>query len=259
MKRLWLILFALPLFAQNETLAIIDFESNGVPKSDSKNIVSKIESEIAELGVFTLVERNQIEEVLTEQGFQQSGCTSNECAVEIGKLLGTDKLLLGSIGKTGKLYTINARIVSAESGAVLKADEVSSEINIEDLYKNKTRELAYIISGLRYPIETFTSTTSSNPLTSRTTPTLTKEEKEEMARAKKRFDLFLGSSGLIIGAIITISGLTEPKQTIPVMNISTGQTSEKETGLKDSAKNKMTSGVLLMIGSSYYLWDTQLD
>ena len=42
MKRLWVILFVIPLFAQNETLAIIDFESNGVSKSESKNIVSKI-------------------------------------------------------------------------------------------------------------------------------------------------------------------------------------------------------------------------
>jgi len=259
MKRLWLILFVVPIFSQNETLAIIDFESNGVSKSDSKNIVSKIESEIAELGVFTLVERNQIEEILTEQGLQQSGCTTNECAVEIGKLLGTDKLLLGSIGKTGRLYTINARIVSVESGAVLKADEVSSEIDIEDLYKNKTKELAYIISGLRYPIKTFTSTTSSNPSPRRTTPALTKEEKEEMVRAKKRFDLLLGSSGLIIGAIITISGLNEPKETISVYSLGTGQTVEEEKGLKGSAKNKINSGILLMIGSSYYLWNTQLD
>ena len=109
------------LFGQNKTLAIIDFKYNGVSKSESKNIVSKIESEVQDLGFFTLVERNQIEEILIEQGFQQSGCTTNECAVEIGKLLGADKLLLGSIGKTGSLYTINTRIVSVESGKVLKA------------------------------------------------------------------------------------------------------------------------------------------
>ena len=69
----------------------------------------------------------------------------------------------------------------------------------------------------------------------------------------------VGGSGLIIGGIITISSLNESKETIPQYNPYTGETVEEEKGLKGSAKNKMTSGVLLMISSSYYLWDTQLS
>jgi hypothetical protein len=80
-----------------------------------------------------------------------------------------------------------------------------------------------------------------------------------MVKAKRRFDLLVGGSGLIIGGIITISGLTEPKEKIPFINTFTGQTGEEEKGIKDSAKNKITSGILLMIGSSYYLWNTQLE
>ena len=150
MKRLWLILFVLPLFAQNETLAIIDFESNGVSTSESKNIVSKIENELLKLSCMQLIERNKIEEVIIEQGFQQSGCTTTDCAVEIGQLLGTDKLLLGSVGKIGRIYTINAKIVSVESGKVLKGFEVISEGGIEELYRTKAKELAYNICGRRY-------------------------------------------------------------------------------------------------------------
>jgi hypothetical protein len=171
MKRLWLILFVIPLFAQNETLAIIDFEANGVSKSESKNIVSKIESELIKLSCMQLVERSKIEEVLIEQGFQQSGCTTTECAVEIGKLLGTDKLLLGSVGKIGRIYTINAKIVSVESGEILTGHEVIAEGGIEELYITKSVELAYKICGLNYPKKTIPKTTAPPPARKSAPPT----------------------------------------------------------------------------------------
>ena len=171
MKRLWVILFVLPLFAQNETLAIIDFESNGVSKSESKNIVSKIESELIKLSCMQLVERSKIEEVLIEQGFQQSGCTTTECAVEIGQLLGTDQLLIGSVGKIGRIYTINAKIVSVESGEVLTGHEVIAEGGIEELYITKSVELAYKICGRRYPTKAVPKTTSPPPSRTYTPPT----------------------------------------------------------------------------------------
>ena len=46
--------------------------------------------------------------MLKEQGFQQSGCVSSECAVEAGKLLGVDQIVTGSIGKIGSYYTVSA-------------------------------------------------------------------------------------------------------------------------------------------------------
>ena len=171
MKRLWLILFVIPLFAQDETLAIIDFESNGVSKSESKNIVSKIESELIKLSCMQLVERSKIEEVLIEQGFQQSGCTTTECAVEIGQLLGTDQLLIGSVGKIGRIYTINAKIVSVESGEVLTGHEVIAEGGIEELYITKSVELAYKICGLNYPKKTIPKTTAPPPARKSAPPT----------------------------------------------------------------------------------------
>ena len=171
MKRLWLILFVLPLFAQNETLAIIDFESNGVSTSESKNIVSKIENELLKLSCMQLIERNKIEEVIIEQGFQQSGCTTTDCAVEIAQLLGTDKLLLGSVGKVGSIYTINAKIISVESGKVLKGFEVISKGGIEELYTTKTKELAYNICGRYYQKKTIPKTTYTAAARPFTTPT----------------------------------------------------------------------------------------
>ena len=37
-----------------------------------------------------------MDEVINEQGLQQSGCVSNECAIEIGQLVGVEKIIGGS-------------------------------------------------------------------------------------------------------------------------------------------------------------------
>ena len=57
-----------------------------------------------------MVERNQMEEILNEQGFQQSGCTSAECAAEVGALLGVQNMVSGSFGLLGNTYTIDAKL-----------------------------------------------------------------------------------------------------------------------------------------------------
>jgi hypothetical protein len=67
-----------------------------------------------------MVERNQMSEIMEEQGFQQSGCTSAECAAEIGALLGVQKMITGSFGKIGNTYTIEARMFAVETGQTQK-------------------------------------------------------------------------------------------------------------------------------------------
>ena len=48
---------------------------------------------------------------------QQSGCTTDECAAEVGQLLGAQFMISGSIGKLGDTFTIDAKMVSVTTGA----------------------------------------------------------------------------------------------------------------------------------------------
>ena len=70
---------------------------------------------------FTIVTRENMEQVLKEQNFQMSGCTSQECIVQMGQLLGVRKMFAGSIGKVGATYVINLKIIDIESGKIEKA------------------------------------------------------------------------------------------------------------------------------------------
>ncbi len=61
-----------------------------------------------------------MKDILEEQKLQLSGCTSTECAVEIGKILNVRFMVIGNIVK--KTYTINIRIVNVETSAIVIAD-----------------------------------------------------------------------------------------------------------------------------------------
>jgi hypothetical protein len=60
-----------------------------------------------------------MDEILQEQGLQQTDCTSDVCAVEIGKLLNIRLICAGSIGKEGALYSVSLRMIDVESSKIL--------------------------------------------------------------------------------------------------------------------------------------------
>ena len=100
------------------TVAVLEFEGLGISQIESAVVSSRLRTAIVEAGKVTLVERGAMEQILTEQDFQLSGYTSNECAVEVGRLLNVSFMLAGTIGKIGSLYTIDTRIVDIETGSV---------------------------------------------------------------------------------------------------------------------------------------------
>ncbi len=126
-----ILFFIFKLFSSNiyasdlVRLAVLDFQSNGASKFASKAVSEYISTELAKRREFTVIERSQIGEILKEQGFQQIGCTEQECAVEVGKLLSVRKIVIGTLSKTGRTYIITVKIVNVESG---KIDFAESEV-----------------------------------------------------------------------------------------------------------------------------------
>jgi len=100
------------------TVAVLEFDGANITKGELKILADRLSSEIFKLGEYTVVERSLMDEILSEQGFQQSGCTTTDCAVEVGALLGVQKMVTGSIGKIGNLYTVTAKSINVESGKI---------------------------------------------------------------------------------------------------------------------------------------------
>ena len=150
MKKLSIILpllFCLSVL-NSQTMAVLEFEGKGISQVEASALTDRLNNEIYKLGKYTLVERNQIEEILQEQGFQQSGCTSAECVVEVGRLLGAQKMVVGSISRVGDVFSVSARIVDMQSGEIEKFVNLDHEGKIGDLLKWGMEQIALdLITG----------------------------------------------------------------------------------------------------------------
>ena len=101
--------------SQKTTVAVFEFENNGLDKSAVRIITERMQSEFVKAGGYKVVERSKIDNILKEQKFQNSGCV-DECLIEIGKMVGAKEALIGSVGKLGNLFTITARLVDVSTG-----------------------------------------------------------------------------------------------------------------------------------------------
>jgi curli biogenesis system outer membrane secretion channel CsgG len=107
-------------------------------------------TELVKSGKFTVVEREQINAIMQEKGLVQSGDVSAATAMQIGKLLGVQYMLAGSVteygvtdkgahargigrlpgfnaGKRSFVAAMNARIFNVSTGEIVWADEARAE------------------------------------------------------------------------------------------------------------------------------------
>ena len=130
---LLLILFSLQTYSA-ETIALSPLKANGVTEDEAASLTDALRSELTKTGKYDVMERNQMDEILKEQGFQQSGaCNETQCAVEIGKLLAVKYIVLGNVGKVGKTYTMSVRMVDVSTGKIVR--------DVTEYHKGETDEL----------------------------------------------------------------------------------------------------------------------
>ncbi len=143
-----LVLFTFNVSAQvaegKQTVALLEFEGRGISQLEAKTLTDRLMSEMVNTDAVIMVERNQMDEILNEQGFQQSGCTSSECAAEVGALLGVQNMVSGSFGKLGNSYTIDAKMFSVETGATIRT--------VSKTYKGPVDNLLTVIEVVGWEI-----------------------------------------------------------------------------------------------------------
>ncbi len=147
MKRLWLILFVLSFANSQNTIAVLDFKSNGISISEASSISEKLRTELFNNSDYRVVERDKLEAILEEKGLMQSGIVSDENIVNVGGLIGVDRIVVGTINKIGKLYSLSARIVKVETGEILESVSYEHSGNLSYLLKTGIRNVAFELLG----------------------------------------------------------------------------------------------------------------
>jgi TolB-like protein len=142
MKRTFAILLCLILltvlglsggaWAKNKsTVAVLDFESIGAEEHLGKAVAEIIRTELVGTEDYQVVERAQINRALSEQALQKSGLIDDKSAVQLGKIIGADLIVIGSVVKIGTAYTINSRMIDVKTGeAKLGRNVTGNDLNL---------------------------------------------------------------------------------------------------------------------------------
>lgn len=105
-----------------ENIAVLDLiAKNGLTQAEASTLTDRVRSLVIRHGQYQILERENIERILKEQGFQSTqNCEDTQCSLEIGRLLAVKQIMTGSVSKLGNLYAINLRIIDVQNGRVVK-------------------------------------------------------------------------------------------------------------------------------------------
>ena len=126
-------LFSSPAYAQNKPMvAVLPFSPVGVSEAEAQILTRLFETALVNTNAFYVIEQTQAGEILEAQEYSLGGCTDEACAVEIGKLLAAENIILGTVSKLGAKFIVTGKIIDVTSGKNIRADSVEG-MAIEDM------------------------------------------------------------------------------------------------------------------------------
>ena len=137
--------------SNQNTVAVLDFEPRGISNLESQTLTDRFSTEVNNTGKAILVDRNSMNDVMQELGYTQAECTSEECATEVGAMLGVQFMISGAIGKLGDTYTIDAKMFDVATGAAEKTINTTYTGKVDGLI-TEIEILAWEIMGIKAPI-----------------------------------------------------------------------------------------------------------
>ncbi|MBU2568225.1 MAG: SUMF1/EgtB/PvdO family nonheme iron enzyme [Elusimicrobia bacterium] len=127
------------------TIAVAEFEGQGLSASELLGISEFVRTGLINTELFNMVDRRNMEQILQEQKFQISGCTTEECAVKMGQLLNVQKIVTGKVIKLGGKFYITANIIDVETGRIAISERLDAT-GIDQL-ADKSESLAAILAN----------------------------------------------------------------------------------------------------------------
>jgi TolB-like protein len=117
-----------------ENIAVMELEAKNMSRQEAGVLTDKLCSEIIKTRKFNVMERERMNEILKEQGFQQSGvCSSDECAERAGKIVGVSRMVAGSVGRVGDSYLVTLRMIDIETGKIVRNVDETTKGGIESV------------------------------------------------------------------------------------------------------------------------------
>ena len=133
---------------KGDLIAIPHIEASGTSEIEAETARSMIEVGLVKAGLYTVIANNDIETILEAQAFSLTGCTDESCAIEVGKLLAADRIVLGELVKIQDQYILNVRLINVSTGRTEKAESINIK-TIEGL-QEASYTAAFALSNQKY-------------------------------------------------------------------------------------------------------------
>ncbi|MDD2331716.1 MAG: FlgO family outer membrane protein, partial [Candidatus Cloacimonetes bacterium] len=156
-------------------IAIMEFpDLHGRISEFGKFIPEELTTRLFMTRRFEVVERQLLNKVLEEQNLGMTGILDESSAARIGKILGVDAIVTGSITDLGNVVRINSRLIATETASVFAVSSVSIDKN-----EGITTMLGKYADSSTKPV----STSSVSPSTPKPSSS-GREESQSLGRAK---------------------------------------------------------------------------
>ncbi len=104
-----------------ESIAVSDIDTRGID-IDPIAMGNLVRIEIEKKKLFDVIDKYDMSDVLEDQGLSLDGCYGRTCIVEMGKALGVDQALTGSIERFSDKLVISMRLFDVHDGSIINTD-----------------------------------------------------------------------------------------------------------------------------------------
>ncbi|GHU89377.1 hypothetical protein FACS189476_08230 [Spirochaetia bacterium] len=102
---------------QGVKVALLNFSSTS--EQFSQYVLDELSANLVNSGKLVIVDRQEIDLIRRETNFQFSGEVSDESAQEVGRMLGAQSIVSGSLTNIGNTYRINIKVLNVQSAAIV--------------------------------------------------------------------------------------------------------------------------------------------
>lgn len=124
------------------SIAVLPFENKGGDPGLSGMVQDKMITSLYSLKRFKIIERSQIDKVLGEQKLGMTGAIDQNKAVKVGKLIGVDAILIGSVTSGDRGTGMDARLIDTENGTIITAKDALSDRNTLSDIRTMAQDIA---------------------------------------------------------------------------------------------------------------------
>ena len=133
------------------TIAVLEFEGNGVPDQTMQDVSARFATEYAAFkgSKFIIIDRSQMRTTLQEQGMRVYGCSSFKGGLEAGNALGADYVVTGTLTKNGSVYGLKSQLIDIKSARTISRanyDNIVGDI-LTVMSKEVKKAAAYLASA----------------------------------------------------------------------------------------------------------------